>query len=253
MDLVLKLREVRRSRAEPEGCGAPLRRRRKDHQLVRDGRAVGAMKLCQLKRLLAVYDMTEAEFFGGGVEKQIAPWELDPEQFATPALLDELQSLPKHSQRSLLAKFQLDRSRRRPEDSRAAAETSAALTFATTPSGRCWRRENPGKQDNARSCSQCKQLGALHSGVPHFDAVAAVMFGGVERSGRRGRSGSTGLSADSRFDRVDAGDADRCGDDDRVAADFEAARREALANPFRDHRRVADFRLRQDDAESSPP
>jgi hypothetical protein len=51
--------------------------------------------------------MSEAEFFGGGVEKQIAPWELDPEQFATARLIDELQSLPKHSQRALLAKFQL--------------------------------------------------------------------------------------------------------------------------------------------------
>jgi len=65
------------------------------------------MKLSQLKRLLAIYDMTEADFFGGGVEKQIAPWELDQEEFATARLLDELHSLPKHSQRTLLAKFQL--------------------------------------------------------------------------------------------------------------------------------------------------
>ena len=55
----------------------------------------------------AIYDMTEGEFFGGEVEKQIAPWELDQDQFATARMLDELHALPKPSQRNLLAKFQL--------------------------------------------------------------------------------------------------------------------------------------------------
>jgi transcriptional regulator with XRE-family HTH domain len=108
MDLVLKLREIRRLKGLSQKDAARLSGvGEKTISSFETGERVGAMKLCQLKRLLAVYEMTEAEFFGGGVEKQIAPWELDPEQFATARLIDELQSLPKHSQRSLLAKFQL--------------------------------------------------------------------------------------------------------------------------------------------------
>src|SRR2546421_5015348 len=108
MDLVLKLREIRRLKGLSQKYAARLSGvGEKTISSFETGERVGAMKLCQLKRLLAVYEMTEAEFFGGGVEKQIAPWELDPEQFATARLLDELQSLPKHAQRTLLAKFQL--------------------------------------------------------------------------------------------------------------------------------------------------
>jgi transcriptional regulator with XRE-family HTH domain len=108
MDLVLKLREVRRLKglsqkdvARLSGVGE------KTISSFETGERVGSMKLAQLKRLLAVYDMTEADFFGGGVEKKIAPWELDQDQFATARMLDELQALPKPSQRNLLAKFQL--------------------------------------------------------------------------------------------------------------------------------------------------
>lgn len=108
MDLVLKLREIRRLKglsqkdvAKLSGVGE------KTISSFETGERVGSMKLSQLKKLLAVYDMTEADFFGGGVEKQIAPWELDPDQMATARLLDDLQALPKHVQRSLLAKFHL--------------------------------------------------------------------------------------------------------------------------------------------------
>ena len=108
MDLVLKLREIRRLKGMSQKDAARLSGvGEKTISSFETGERVGAMKLCQLKRLLAVYDMTEAEFFGGGVEKQIAPWELAPEQFATARLIDDLQALPKHSQRALLAKFQL--------------------------------------------------------------------------------------------------------------------------------------------------
>jgi hypothetical protein len=65
------------------------------------------MKLAQLRRLLAVYGLTEAQFFGGAVEKEIAPWELGEEDFATSRLLDDLQALPKPLQRTMIAKFQL--------------------------------------------------------------------------------------------------------------------------------------------------
>lgn len=108
MDLVLKLREVRRLKGLSQKDAARLSGvGEKTISSFETGERVGSMKLAQLRRLLAIYDMTEAEFFGGGVEKQIAPWELDQDQFATARMLDELHALPKPSQRNLLAKFQL--------------------------------------------------------------------------------------------------------------------------------------------------
>jgi transcriptional regulator with XRE-family HTH domain len=71
------------------------------------GQRIGSLKLAQLKRLLKVYGMTDSEFFGGMVEKEIAPWELDQEEFATARMLDGLHLLPKPVQRTMLAKFQL--------------------------------------------------------------------------------------------------------------------------------------------------
>ena len=108
MDLVLKLREIRRMRglsqkdvARLSGVGE------KTISSFETGERIGSLKVAQLGRLLAVYGLTEAEFFDGRVEKKIAPWELDANQMATARLLDDLQALPASSQRSLLAKFQL--------------------------------------------------------------------------------------------------------------------------------------------------
>jgi transcriptional regulator with XRE-family HTH domain len=108
MDLVLKLREIRRLRglsqkdvARISGVGE------KTISSFETGERIGSMKLEQLKSLLAVYGLTETDFFGGSIEKQIAPWELDQDQMAVTRLLDDLRSLPKQAQRNLLAKFQL--------------------------------------------------------------------------------------------------------------------------------------------------
>ena len=108
MDLVLKLREIRRLRglsqkdvARMSGVGE------KTISSFETGQRIGSLKLAQLKRLLGVYGLTEADFFGSSVEKQIAPWELDSDEFATSKLLDELRALPKPLQKSLVAKFQL--------------------------------------------------------------------------------------------------------------------------------------------------
>jgi len=108
MDLVLKLREVRRLRglsqkdvARLSGVGE------KTISSFETGERIGSMKLAQLKRLLAVYDLTEQDFFGASIEKQIAPWELDEEQMALTRLLDDLRVIPKQAKRNLLAKFQL--------------------------------------------------------------------------------------------------------------------------------------------------
>ena len=108
MDLVLKLREIRRMRglsqkdvAKLSGVGE------KTISSFETGQRIGALKLSQLKRLLSVYGLTEAQFFGGSVEKQIAPWELGEDEFATSRLVDDLKGLPKPLQRSMIAKFQL--------------------------------------------------------------------------------------------------------------------------------------------------
>jgi transcriptional regulator with XRE-family HTH domain len=108
MDLVLKLREIRRMRgltqkdvARVSGVGE------KTISSFETGQRIGALKLSQLKRLLSVYGLSEAEFFSGTIEKEIAPWELDEEQMATVKLMDDLHTLPKQHQRNLLSKFQL--------------------------------------------------------------------------------------------------------------------------------------------------
>ncbi|HKB79644.1 MAG TPA: helix-turn-helix transcriptional regulator [Thermoanaerobaculia bacterium] len=108
MDLVLKLREIRRMRglsqkdvARMSGVGE------KTISSFETGQRIGALKLAQLKRMLKVYGMSESEFFGASVEKEIAPWELNDEEMATARLLDGLRLLPKPVQTNLLAKFQL--------------------------------------------------------------------------------------------------------------------------------------------------
>lgn len=108
MDIVLKLREIRRMRglsqkdvAKVSGVGE------KTISSFETGQRIGSLKLNQLKKILKAYGMTEAEFFGGSVEKEIAPWELNEEQMATARVLDDLHALPAPVQRNLLRQFQL--------------------------------------------------------------------------------------------------------------------------------------------------
>jgi transcriptional regulator with XRE-family HTH domain len=108
MDLVLKLREIRRLRglsqkdvAQLSGVGE------KTISSFETGQRIGSLKLEQLKRLLGVYGLSEAEFFGCSVERQIAPWELDDEENAAQRLIDDLRGLPKPVQKAMLGKFQL--------------------------------------------------------------------------------------------------------------------------------------------------
>ncbi|MFZ2493133.1 MAG: helix-turn-helix transcriptional regulator [Thermoanaerobaculia bacterium] len=108
MDLVIKLREIRRMRglsqkdvARLSGVGE------KTISSFETGNRIGSLKLAQLERLLGVYGITEAEFFGASVERQIAPWELDENECAAQRALDDLRALPEGVQRTLLGKFQL--------------------------------------------------------------------------------------------------------------------------------------------------
>jgi transcriptional regulator with XRE-family HTH domain len=108
MDLVQKLREIRRMRglsqkdvARLSGVGE------KTISSFETGQRIGSLKLSQLKRLLKVYGLTEADFFGYSVERQIAPWELDAEESASARISEELRALPKPVQKTMIAKFQL--------------------------------------------------------------------------------------------------------------------------------------------------
>lgn len=108
MDLVLKLREARRMRGLSQKDAARLSGvGQKTISSFETGDRIGSLKLSQLKRLIEAYGLTEAEFFGGSVEKAMAPWELDENEVATTRLVDALHGLPKRVQRDLLAKFQL--------------------------------------------------------------------------------------------------------------------------------------------------
>ena len=108
MDLVLKLREIRRLRglsqkdvARLSGVGE------KTISSFETGQRIGSLKLAQLRKLLGVYGLTEADFFGHSVERQIAPWELDEDECAAQKVVEELRVLPKPVQKTILAKFQL--------------------------------------------------------------------------------------------------------------------------------------------------
>lgn len=108
MDLVLKLREIRKMRnlsqkdvARMSGVGE------KTISSFETGQRIGSLKLSQLKRLLKVYGMSESEFFGCSVERQIAPWELDSDEHAAARIVDDLRALPKPVQKTMIAKFQL--------------------------------------------------------------------------------------------------------------------------------------------------
>jgi transcriptional regulator with XRE-family HTH domain len=108
MDLVLKLREIRRLRglsqrdvARLSGVGE------KTISSFETGQRIGSLKISQLQSLLAVYGLTEADFFGLSVEREIAPWELDEQESAASQLLDHLRVLPKPVQKAMVAKFEL--------------------------------------------------------------------------------------------------------------------------------------------------
>ena len=108
MDLVLKLREIRRLRglsqkdvARLSGVGE------KTISSFETGQRIGSLKLAQLKKMLSVYGLTEADFFGVMVEREIAPWELDTEECAAQRIVEDLRALPKHVQKTMIAKFQL--------------------------------------------------------------------------------------------------------------------------------------------------
>ena len=97
MDLVLKLRELRRLRglsqkeaALSSGIGE------KSLSSFETGERISSIKLAQLLALLAAYDVTPAEFFGGKVEADVFG-ELERLSASELDLVRELRALPERA------------------------------------------------------------------------------------------------------------------------------------------------------------
>ena len=107
MDLVLKLRELRKYRglsqgdaAKQSGIGV------KTLSSFETGERIDSMKLVQLQRLLRVYGVTEAEFFSGAIERLLAPFEHEAEQ-EFDGLVRTLRELPPSMQHVIVEKLRL--------------------------------------------------------------------------------------------------------------------------------------------------
>jgi len=105
LDLVLKLRELRRmsglsqkEAALSSGLGE------KTLSSFETGERITSMKLAQLLALLAVYDVTPAEFFGGKVEANVFG-ELERLNACELQLIRELRSLPERARVHVEAKL----------------------------------------------------------------------------------------------------------------------------------------------------
>jgi transcriptional regulator with XRE-family HTH domain len=107
MDIVLKLRELRKYRnlsqadaAKQSGLGV------KTLSSFETGERIESMKLVQLQRLLRVYSVTEAEFFSTAIEHLLAPWEHETAE-EIDALVCTLRSLPSSVQHVITDKLRL--------------------------------------------------------------------------------------------------------------------------------------------------
>lgn len=102
MDLVLKLRELRRMKglsqldvAEMSGVGV------KTISSFETGVRIDSLKLSQLRRILAVYGVSEAEFFGGKVDIQLGATIPRTAECEVVQALNHLSSFPRHIQQAL--------------------------------------------------------------------------------------------------------------------------------------------------------
>lgn len=133
MDLILKLRELRHLRgltqrevARRSGVGI------KTLSSFETGERIASMTLVQLQKLLAVYGVSECDFFGSAVEQEIAPWER-PANPILDALQHDLDALPPAARQTAIEKIRLvlDLARDFTAGARAAGEP-----WSATPSHR---------------------------------------------------------------------------------------------------------------------
>ena|ERR1043166_3750349 len=107
MDIVLKLRELRRLRqmsqkeaAEASGVGE------KTLSSFETGARITSMKLSQFLQLLAAYDTTPAEFFGDGIERQLFG-EIERLSETELTMLSALRLLPEDARGAFAERFLL--------------------------------------------------------------------------------------------------------------------------------------------------
>lgn len=106
MDIVLRLRELRRLRgmsqsevARRSGLGI------KTISSFETGHRIESMKLSQLEQLLEVYGVSKSEFFGEELELMLSPWSEQAENEQKVRLLSEIDSLPTEAKHKLLPKI----------------------------------------------------------------------------------------------------------------------------------------------------
>jgi len=107
MDIVLKLRELRRLRglsqknvARLSGVGE------KTISSFETGDRAGSLKLSQLAKLLAIYDVTEEEFFSRKIEELFDPDAIS-RRSREEQLIAGLTELPPRARNALLERFEL--------------------------------------------------------------------------------------------------------------------------------------------------
>lgn len=103
MDTVLKLRELRaHAGMTQEDVARRCRIGVKTISSFESGTRIDCMKLSQLEAILAVYQITLAQFFSRSMEHELAPWQSES---TSDALLRRLDSFPAHTREALLEKI----------------------------------------------------------------------------------------------------------------------------------------------------
>ncbi|HVT43559.1 MAG TPA: helix-turn-helix transcriptional regulator [Thermoanaerobaculia bacterium] len=108
MDIVLKLRELRKMRKLTQREVSRLTGiSEKTISSLETGSRIDGLKIRQLRKLLAVYGVNERQFFGRELESVLDFWAVTQRDKAVVHLAEEMEQLPLSIQRSLFEKFQL--------------------------------------------------------------------------------------------------------------------------------------------------
>lgn len=104
MDLVLKLRELRRlSGLSQKDVSRLSGVGEKSLSSFETGERIDSLKVAQLQRILRVYGVDESEFFAEGFDDVVEQWDAD----GLRDILADLRELPPSVQSKLLEKFQV--------------------------------------------------------------------------------------------------------------------------------------------------
>ena len=107
MDIVLKLRELRRMRGLTQKDVSRLASvGEKTVSSFETGERIGSLKLAQLRKLLKLYGVTEEEFFSRKMDQLFDPDAVE-QQSREEALLAGLEALPREMRDALLERFEL--------------------------------------------------------------------------------------------------------------------------------------------------